>query len=91
MKSRLSNVTFISGDLYTYEYILYSMKTIISKFFFVLVLTIYVNTTFAQQEATNTFRFPFLPGDELWQKYETHRERVAALQIPADILPRFTT
>lgn len=67
------------------------MKTIISKFFFALVLTIYVNTTFAQQEASGTFRYPFLPGDELWQKYETHRERVAALQIPADILPRLTT
>ena len=67
------------------------MKKIVSRIVFALVLTSYINTLSAQDRDSISFHYPFLPGDELWQKYETHQERVAALQIPANILPTLPT
>ena len=46
---------------------------------------------YSQTKIKDVYEFPIKPGTEEWSKFETIEERIAALQIPDDVLANIST
>lgn len=61
------------------------------KYFIVCALLWGCSTFIFANTNSGKFSFPFKIGDQVWQQYETNKERASALQIPEDILSTIGT
>lgn len=61
------------------------------KFLYVLLLLTLTTSVLAANTDKTSFKFPFSQEDEKWKEYKTPLDRIAALQIPEDILATIPT
>lgn len=64
------------------------MKKILCVVSMVLTSGLFV---FGQMKITDKYEFPVKSGTEEWKQFETIEKRIAALQIPEDVLTRIST
>ena len=61
------------------------------KYIILVLLSMVVVCSFSQKVSNSEFQFPIKPGDGKWEKMNSVKDRIDALQMPATTLASIST